>query len=45
MPPDLFGSRPFVAANVMTLFLYGALTGVLFLLPFELMARRWLSGT
>ena len=45
MPLALFGDRAFSGANVMTLFLYGALSGVLFLLPFDLIARRGLSAT
>lgn len=45
MPLSLFRSRVFSAANVMTLFLYGALAGILFLLPFDLIARRGLSAT
>jgi EmrB/QacA subfamily drug resistance transporter len=44
-PPRLFRSRTFTIANVMTLLLYGALSGVLFLLPFELVARRGLSAS
>jgi MFS family permease len=40
MPLGLFRSRPFLAANILTLFLYGALAGVLFLLPFDLIERR-----
>ena len=43
MPLGLFASRAFTGANLMTLFLYGALTGVLFLLPFELIGPRGLS--
>ena len=45
MPLSLFNDRVFTSANVMTLFLYGALTGVLFLLPFDLIERRGLSAT
>ncbi|HWT30038.1 MAG TPA: MFS transporter, partial [Propylenella sp.] len=45
MPPSLFRSRPFLAANVLTLFLYGALAGVLFLLPFDLIERRGLPAS
>ncbi len=36
MPPGIFRSGPFSAANGVTLFLYFALTAVLFLLPFNL---------
>ncbi|HSK39982.1 MAG TPA: MFS transporter [Arenibaculum sp.] len=43
VPLRLFGSRAFSGANVVTVFLYGALGGVLFLLPFELIERRGLS--
>jgi EmrB/QacA subfamily drug resistance transporter len=45
VPLRLFASRAFSGANLMTLFLYGALSGVLFLLPFELMGRRGMSAT
>lgn len=45
MPPMLFRSRTFSGLNLTTLFLYGALGGVLFLLPFDLIARRGLSAT
>jgi EmrB/QacA subfamily drug resistance transporter len=36
VPLDIFRSRNFVAANLLTLFLYFALGGALFFLPFEL---------
>jgi EmrB/QacA subfamily drug resistance transporter len=36
MPLDLFRSREFVGANLLTLFLYAALGGALFYLPFNL---------
>ncbi|MGP1282588.1 MAG: MFS transporter [Parasphingopyxis sp.] len=45
MPPKLFANRRFAGANAMTLCLYGALGGVLFLLPFDLIGRRGLSAT
>jgi len=45
MPPDLFRSRPFLVANIVTLFLYGALTAVLFLLPFDLIERRGMTAS
>jgi EmrB/QacA subfamily drug resistance transporter len=45
MPLSLFRVRAFAAANLVTLFLYGALAGVLFLLPFDLIAHRGLSAT
>lgn len=44
-PLSLFRARAFTAANVVTLFVYGALSGILFLLPFDLMARRGMSAT
>lgn len=45
MPLSLFSNRVFAGANVVTLFLYGALSGMLFLLPFDLIERRGLSAT
>ena len=45
MPLSLFDNRIFSGANAMTLFLYGALIAVLFLLPFDLIERRGLSAT
>ncbi len=45
LPATLFRSRPFLVANVMTLLLYGALAGVLFLLPFDLIARRGMAAS
>ena len=45
MPISLFRAPTFSAANVITLFLYGALSGLLFLLPFDLIERRGLSAT
>jgi EmrB/QacA subfamily drug resistance transporter len=44
VPLRLFASRVFSGANVVTVFLYAALAGVLFLLPFELIERRGLSA-
>lgn len=44
VPLRLFASRAFTGANVVTVFLYGALGGVLFLLPFDLIERRGLSA-
>ena len=38
VPPQLFAIRAFAGANLLTLFLYGALSAVIFLLPFELIA-------
>ena len=45
MPLALFSDRAFSAANIMTLCLYGALTGILFLLPFDLIERRGLTAS
>lgn len=45
MPFSLFRSRPFLVANVVTLFLYGALAAVLFLLPFDLIERRGMTAS
>ena len=44
MPPALFRSKIFTSVNIVTVFLYGALSGVLFLLPFDLINRRGLSA-
>jgi EmrB/QacA subfamily drug resistance transporter len=44
VPLALFASRTFTSANLMTLLLYGALSAVLFLLPFDLIERRALSA-
>ncbi len=44
-PPALFGSRPLVALNLLTLLLYGALTGFLLLLPFVLITAGGYSAT
>jgi predicted MFS family arabinose efflux permease len=45
LPASIFRSRPFLIANIVTLFLYGALGGVLFLLPFDLIARRGMTAS
>ncbi len=45
MPLSLFGNRVFAGVNAMTFLLYGALSAVLFLLPFELIERRGLTAT
>ncbi len=45
MPLDLFGSRSFTGANVLTFLLYGALGGVLFYLPFNLIQLQGFSAT
>lgn len=44
MPLPLFASRVFSGANIVTVLLYGALSGALFLLPFDLVVRRGLSA-
>jgi EmrB/QacA subfamily drug resistance transporter len=44
VPLSLFASREFTGANLVTLLLYGALSAVLFLLPFDLIERRGLSA-
>jgi EmrB/QacA subfamily drug resistance transporter len=45
LPLDLFRSRPFSGANLMTLFLYGALGGVLFFLPMDLIQVQHYTAT
>ena len=45
VPLTLFASRAFTGANLLTLFLYGALSAVMFLLPFELIGARGLSAS
>lgn len=45
MPFELFRSQPFLVANVATVFLYGALGAVLFLLPFDLIERRGMAAS
>jgi len=45
MPLGLFASRAFVGANLATLFLYGALAGMIFLLPFDLMGPRGMTAS
>ena len=45
MPPRLFRSRTFLGANLLTLLLYFAVTGVFFVLPFELIRVRGYSTT
>lgn len=44
VPLALFSSPAFAGANLMTLFLYGALGAMLFLAPFEFMGRRGMSA-
>ncbi|WP_421725803.1 MFS transporter [Bauldia sp.] len=43
MPLELFRSRVFTGGNMVTVLLYGALSGSLFLLPFDLLVRRELT--
>ncbi|MBB5339865.1 MFS transporter [Tunturiibacter gelidoferens] len=45
LPLGLFRSRTFSGANLMTLFLYGALSGVLFFLPLDLIQVQHYSAT
>jgi EmrB/QacA subfamily drug resistance transporter len=45
VPLGLFRSRNFSGANLLTLFLYGALTGVFFLLPFNLIQVQKFAAT
>jgi EmrB/QacA subfamily drug resistance transporter len=45
LPTAIFRSRPFLVANIATLFLYGALAAVLLLLPFDLIARRGMAAS
>jgi len=42
--PSLFRSRVFAVVNVVTVLLYGALSGVLFLLPFDLLSLRGMTA-
>jgi EmrB/QacA subfamily drug resistance transporter len=45
MPLDLFRSKTFRGANILTLFLYAALGGVLFFFPFNLIQVQGYSST
>jgi EmrB/QacA subfamily drug resistance transporter len=45
MPLDLFRNRSFAGANLLTVLLYAALTGALFLLPFLLIEQHGYSAT
>jgi EmrB/QacA subfamily drug resistance transporter len=45
LPLDLFRSRSFTGANLMTLFLYGALGAVLFFLPLDLIQVQHYTAT
>ena len=44
-PLTLFGSRPLVALNLLTLLIYGAMAGFLLLLPFVLITAAGYSAT
>jgi MFS family permease len=44
MPLELFRSRTFAGSNLLTLFLYAALGGILFLLPYELILAQGYSA-
>lgn len=44
VPMSLFRSRVFTGANIMTVFLYGCLAAILFLIPFDLIVGRDLSA-
>jgi predicted MFS family arabinose efflux permease len=44
-PPRLVENRPFFGLNLATLLVYGAVSIMFFLLPFELVDRRGLSAT
>ncbi|HEX8071106.1 MAG TPA: MFS transporter [Pyrinomonadaceae bacterium] len=45
MPLALFRSQTFVGANLLTFFLYGALSGLMFFLPFNLIQVQGYSAT
>jgi EmrB/QacA subfamily drug resistance transporter len=45
IPLDLFRSRSFAGANLLTLFLYSALSGILFFLPLNLIQVQGYSAT
>ncbi|MCW5890707.1 MAG: MFS transporter [bacterium] len=45
VPPALFGSRAFSGANLLTVLVYGGVTGVFFLLPFNLVEVQGYSST
>lgn len=45
MPLGLFRSRTFAGANILTLLLYGALSGALFFVPFDLIQVQGYSAT
>jgi hypothetical protein len=45
VPLELFRSRVFCGVNLLTLFLYGALGGAFFLIPFALIQVHGYSAT
>ncbi len=45
MPLDLFRSRAFAGANLLTLLLYAALSGLLFFLPYDLLQVQHYAAT
>lgn len=45
VPPNLFRSSNFIGANVLTLFLYGALGGALFFLPLNMIQIQGMTAT
>ena len=45
LPPAFLRNREFAVANLLTLLLYGAFSAVLFLSPFDLIARRGFSAS
>ncbi len=45
IPLELFRSRAFTGANILTLLLYGALSGVMFFLPFNLLQVQRYSAS
>lgn len=45
MPPALFRSPTFTGANLLTFFLYGAMSGLMFFLPFNLIQVQGYSPT
>jgi EmrB/QacA subfamily drug resistance transporter len=45
LPPDLFRSRTFSTANLLTLFLYAGLSATMFFIPFDLIDLQGFSAT
>jgi EmrB/QacA subfamily drug resistance transporter len=45
LPPPLFHSRTFTAANMLTLFLYAGLSATMFFIPFDLIDLQGFSAT